>query len=59
MTQQSKDLQPCLFEEPRMELRPAQRAQVVATVVEALLREISAALVAAKRRENDHEQNHG
>ena len=58
MTHQSKDLQPSLFEEPRIELRPAQRAQL-ATVVKALLREIAAALVAAKRRENDHEQNYG
>jgi len=58
MTDQSKDLQPSLFEEPRIELRPAQRAQLT-SAIEALLREIAAALVAAKGRENDHEQNHG
>ena len=58
MTDQSKDLQPSLFEEPRIELRPAQRAQLT-SAIEALLREIAASLVAAKGRENDHEQNHG
>ena len=57
MTQQ-KDLQPSLFDEPRIELRPAQRTQL-AGALEVLLFEIAAALVAAKRRENDHEQNHG
>jgi hypothetical protein len=58
MTHQDENLQPSLFEEPRIELRPVQRAQLT-SAIEALLREIAAALVAAKGRENDHEQNHG
>jgi len=60
MTRQSENLQRSLFDEegPRIELRPTQRAELEAAV-EALLREIAAALVDAKRRENDHEQNHG
>ena len=60
MTRQNENLQPSLFDEERrrIELRPAQQAEL-ATVVEALLREIAAALVNAKRGENDHEQNHG
>ena len=59
MTRQKENLQPNLFdqESPRIELRPAQRAELAAAV-EALLREIAAALVNAKRGENDHEQNH-
>jgi hypothetical protein len=58
MTRQSKNFQPSLFEGPRIELRPAQRAELAA-VVEALLREIAAALlVNARRGESDHEQNH-
>jgi hypothetical protein len=60
MTRQNKNLQRSLFDEerPRIELRPVQRAEL-ATVVEALLREIAAALVNAKRGESDHEQDHG
>jgi hypothetical protein len=59
MTRQNKNLQRSLFDEerPRIELRPVQRAEL-ATVVEALLREIAAALVNAKRGESDHEQDH-
>jgi hypothetical protein len=59
MTRQNENLQRSLFDEerPRIELRPVQRA-VLATVVEALLREIAAALVNAKRGESDHEQDH-
>ena len=58
MTREPENLQQSLFEErPRIELRPAQRAEL-ATVVEALLREIAAALVNAKRGESDHEQDH-
>ena len=60
MTRQNKNLQRSLFDEerPRIELRPVERAEL-ATVVEALLREIAAALVNAKRGESDHEQDHG
>jgi hypothetical protein len=59
MTRQNENLQRSLFDEerPRLELRPVQRAEL-ATVVEALLREIAAALVNAKRGESDHEQDH-
>jgi hypothetical protein len=59
MTRQNENLQRSLFDEerPRIELRPVQRAEL-ATVVEALLREIAAALVNAKRGESDHEQDH-
>ena len=59
MTRQNENLQRSLFDEerPRIELRPVQRAKL-ATVVEALLREIAAALVNAKRGESDHEQDH-
>jgi hypothetical protein len=60
MTRQNENLQRSLFDEerPRIELRPVHRAEL-ATVVEALLREIAAALVNAKRGESDHEQDHG
>jgi len=60
MTRQNKKLQRSLFDEerPRIELRPVQRAEL-AKVVEALLREIAAALVNAKRGEIDHQQDHG
>ena len=58
MTRQDENLQRSLFEEPRIELRPAQWAELAAAL-EALLREIAAALVNAKRGENDHEQNLG
>ena len=58
MTGQFENLQRSLFDErPRIELRPAHRAEL-ATVIEALLREIAAALVNAKRGESDHEQDH-
>ena len=59
MTRQNENLQRGLFDEegPRIELRPAQRAEL-ATVIEALLREIAAALANAKRGESDHEQDH-
>ena len=59
MTRENENLQRSLFEEerPRIELRPVQRAEL-ATVVRALLREIAAALVDAKRGESDHEQDH-
>jgi len=59
MTRQNENLQRSLFDEerPHIELRPVQRAEL-ATVVEALLREIAAALINAKRGESDHEQDH-
>jgi hypothetical protein len=59
MTRQNENLQRSLFDEegPRIELRSARRAELV-TVVEALLREIAAALVNAKRGESDYEQDH-
>ena len=59
MTRQFENLQRSLFDEerPRIELRPTQRAELAA-VVEALLRELAAALVNAKRGESDHEQDH-
>jgi hypothetical protein len=54
MTRQNENLQRGLFDEerPRIELRPTQRAELAAAV-EALLREIAAALVNAKREESD------
>ena len=53
MTHRSKDLQPNLFEAgpPRVELRPKEKAELAATV-EALLREIAAALAKAARGES-------
>jgi hypothetical protein len=59
MTRQNENLQRSLFEEERtrIELRPVQRAEL-ATIVEALLCEIAAALIDAKRGESDHEQDH-
>jgi hypothetical protein len=52
MTRQDENLQRSLFEEPRIELQPAQRTELAAAL-EALLREIAAALVNAKRGESD------
>ena len=54
MTRQNEDLQRSLFDEerPSIELQPAQRTEL-AIVVEALLREIAAALANAKRGESD------
>ena len=59
MTRENENLQRSLFDEerPRIELWPVQRAELAA-VVEALLREIAAVLVNAKRGESDHEQDH-
>jgi hypothetical protein len=59
MTRENENLQRSLFDEerPRIELWPVQRAEL-ATVVEALLREIAAVLVNAKHGESDHEQDH-
>ena len=53
MTHRSKNLQPNLFEAgpPRVELWPKQKAELAATV-EALLREIAAALAKAARGES-------
>jgi hypothetical protein len=58
MTRQDENLQRSLFEEPGIELQPAQRAELAAAL-EALLREIASARVDSKRTENDSEQNHG
>jgi hypothetical protein len=59
MTHRSKNLQPNLFEAgpPRVELWPKQKAELAATV-EALLREIAAALAKAARGENGDDQDH-
>ena len=60
MTHRSKNLQPSLFEAgpPRAELRPKQMAELAATV-EALLREIAAALAKAANRESGNDEDHG
>ena len=60
MTHRSKNLQPSLFEArpPRVELRPKQKAELAATV-EALLREIAAALAKAANRESGNDEDHG
>ena len=57
MTHRSENLQPSLFEAgpPRVELRPKQKAELAAAV-EALLREIAAALV---NRESGNDEGHG
>jgi hypothetical protein len=56
MTHRSENLQPSLFEAgPRVELRPKQKAELAATV-EALLREIAAALA---NRESGNDEDHG
>ena len=59
MTHRSKNLQPSLFEAgpPRVELRPKQKAELEATV-EALLREIAAALVKAASGGTGDDQDH-
>jgi hypothetical protein len=59
MTHRSKTLQPNLFEAgpPRVELWPKQKAELAATV-EALLREIAAALAKAARGESGDDQDH-
>jgi hypothetical protein len=59
MTHRSKNLQPNLFEAgpPRVELWPKQKAELAATV-EALLREIAAALAKAARGESGDDQDH-
>ena len=50
------DLQPSLFDSlvPAVKLTPTQKAEL-ATAVEALLREIAAALADTRSREGDHE----
>jgi hypothetical protein len=60
MTHRSENLQPSLFEAapPRVELRPKQKAELAATV-EALLREIAAALAKAANRESGNDEDHG
>ena len=52
--------QPNLFEEkaPRVEMKPAQQAEIAA-VVETLLREIAATLVNTANGESSHEQDNG
>jgi hypothetical protein len=57
MTHCAED-QPSLFDEtPRVELKPAQRSELAAAL-EALLREIAAALASPRDGENGHEQDH-
>ena len=58
MTHRSENLQPSLFEaeRPYVELRAAQKNEV-ARVIEALLREIAAALAKASRGSGD-DQDH-
>ena len=60
MTHRSENLQPSFFEAgpPRVELRPKQKAELAATV-EALLREIAAALAKAANRESGNDEDHG
>jgi hypothetical protein len=60
MTHRSENLQPSLFETgpPRVELRPKQKAELAANV-EALLREIAAALAKAVNWESDNDEDHG
>ena len=60
MAHRSKNFQPSLFEPgpPRVELRPKQKAELAATV-EALLREIAAALAKAANRESGNDEDHG
>ena len=59
MTHRSKNLQSNLFEAgpPRAELRPKQMAELAATV-EALLREIAAALAKTASGESGDDQDH-
>jgi hypothetical protein len=60
MTHRSENFQPGLFEArpPRVELRPKQKAELAATV-EALLREVAAALAKAANRESGNDEDHG
>ena len=60
MARKSENHQPSLFDEetPREELRPALRV-ALASLVEALLREIAATLVNVRSAESVHEQDHG
>jgi hypothetical protein len=60
MTHRSENLQPSLFEAgpPRVELRPKQKPELAAAV-EALLREIAAALAKAANRESGNDEDHG
>ena len=60
MPRQSRNRQPSLFEKetPPVKLCPARRAEL-AGLVEALLREIAAALVNARRGESVHDQDQG
>ncbi len=59
MTHRSENLQPNLFETERacVELRPAQKNEL-ATVVEALLREIAAALAMTTSGGSGDDQDH-
>jgi hypothetical protein len=59
MTHRSKNLQPNLFEvaRPCIELRPAQKAELTATVA-ALLREIATALAKTASEGSDNDQDH-
>ena len=60
MTHRSKNLQPNLFEAepPRVELWPKQKAELKQRV-EALLREIAAALAKAASGESGNDEDHG
>ena len=59
MTQRPENLQPSLFEaeRPCVELRAAQKSEL-ARVIEALLREIAAALAKAASRRSGDDQDH-
>lgn len=59
MPRKAKNLQPSLFdgETPPVKLCPARKAEL-ASLVEALLREIAAAMVNVKSGESVHEQDH-
>ena len=59
MTHRSENLQPNLFEaeRPCIELRAAQKSEL-ARVIEALLREIAAALAKAASRRSGDDQDH-
>jgi ribosomal protein L29 len=59
MTHRCKNFQPSLFEgeRPCVELRPKQMAELAATV-EALLREIAAALAKTASGESGDDQDH-
>ncbi len=59
MTHRSENFQPSLFEaeRPCVELGAGQKSEL-ATVIEALLREIAAALAKAARGESGDDQDH-